>query len=64
MEIGLCTQSEVKNAMLCGNLFAVFEVAGGIERGPKECSNEAGKQFAMADVLRGRFVACSESIRS
>ena len=32
MGIGLCTQSEVKNAMLCGNLFAVFEVVGGIER--------------------------------
>ena len=31
MGIGLCTQSEVKNAMLYGNLFAVFAVVGGIE---------------------------------
>ena len=43
MGIGLCTQSEVKNALLYGNLFAVFAVVGGIERRPKECSNEAGK---------------------
>ena len=28
MGIGLCTQSEVKNAMLYGNLFAVFAVVG------------------------------------
>ena len=29
--------------MLCGNLLAVFAIVGGIERGPKECLNKAGK---------------------